>query len=176
MRPHRPAVLFLAAGTVCAAVGAAVGATACATAKPGGPETTVAPATTSLVVGSSAMGTMNIGTTNTYTAIATPVAVSPDSAFQVLSRVYAMLQIPMAPVAVKRAVGNDEIKIRRRIAGHADAERPRLRRQDGAAERRDVGHPHEPAELRGGHPGRRRAGAHADPGAGEPDRTSRTAT
>jgi len=105
MRHLRPSVLLLVFGT------------ACASAKTGGSETTVAPSTTSLVVGSSAIGTMNIGTTNTYTAIATSVSVSPDSAFQVLSRVYAMLQIPVAPVAVKRAVGNDEIKIRRRIAG-----------------------------------------------------------
>ena len=105
MRHLRPSLLLLALGT------------ACASAKPGGSETTVSPSTTSLVVGSSSMGTMNIGTTNTYTAIATSVAVSPDSAFQVLSRVYAMLQIPVAPVAAKRAIGNDEIKIRRRIAG-----------------------------------------------------------
>jgi hypothetical protein len=82
-----------------------------------GKETTVTPQTTSLVVGSSAMGTMNIGTTNTYTAVSVNIPVSPDSAFQVLSRAYAMLELPMAPVSMKRAVGNDEIKIRRRIAG-----------------------------------------------------------
>jgi len=105
MRHLRPSLLLLAL------------ATACASAKPGGSETTVAPSTTSLVVGSSAMSTMNIGTTNSYTAIATSVPVSADSAYQVLTRVYAMLEIPVAPVDVKRAIGNDEIKIRRRIAG-----------------------------------------------------------
>ena len=105
MRHLRPSVLLLVLGT------------ACASAKSGGPETTVTPSTTSLVVGSSSMSTMNIGTTNTYTAIATSVSVSPDSAYQVLTRVYTMLAIPVAPVEVKRAVGNDEIKVRRRIAG-----------------------------------------------------------
>ena len=105
MRHLRPSVLLLVLGT------------ACASAKSGTPETTVAPSTTSLVVGSTIRSTMNIGTTNTYTAIATSVSVSPDSAYQVLTRVYTMLEIPVAPVEVKRAVGNDEIKIRRRIAG-----------------------------------------------------------
>jgi hypothetical protein len=47
------------------------------------------------VVGSSSMSTMNIGTTNTYTAIAMPVSVSPDSAYQVLTHVYTMLEIPV---------------------------------------------------------------------------------
>lgn len=63
-----------------------------------------------------ANGGLTMGLTNTYTAIATSVNVSPDSAFQVLSRVYTMLQIPVAPVEVKRAVGNDDLKVRRRIA------------------------------------------------------------
>ena len=83
----------------------------------GGPETTVTPATTQLLVGRNNAGTMNMKTTNTYTAIATSVSVSPDSAFQVLTRVYAMLELPVAPANGKRAIGNDEIKIRRRIAG-----------------------------------------------------------
>ena len=106
MRHLRPSVLLMVLGT------------ACASAKPGGTETTVAPTTASLVnIGGNNNGTMNLGITNTYTAIATPVSVSPDSAFQVLSRAYAMLEIPVAPVTTKRAVGNDEIRIRRRIAG-----------------------------------------------------------
>jgi hypothetical protein len=106
MRQCLPAVLLLVLGT------------ACASAKPGGSETTVAPSTTSLMSAGGAGGfSKTIGTTNTYTAIATNVSVSPDSAYQVLTRVYAMLEIPVAPVDAKRAIGNDELKIRRRIAG-----------------------------------------------------------
>jgi hypothetical protein len=106
MRHHRPSVLLLVLGT------------ACASTTTGGPETAVAPSTTSLVMGGAANGpTVNMRTTNSYAAIATAVAISPDSAYQVLTRVYTMLEIPVAPVDVKRAVGNDEIKIRRRIAG-----------------------------------------------------------
>ena len=104
MRRHSPLVLLLVLGT------------ACASAKPGGSETTVAPSTAALVSGNLA-STMNIGLTNTYVAMATPVSVGPDSAFQVLTRVYAMLELPVAPANGKRAIGNDEIKIRRRIAG-----------------------------------------------------------
>lgn len=108
MRDLRPFVVLLAFTT------------ACASASPGGPpsETTVAPATTQLVMGGGASN-MNLSTNNTYTAVSVSVPISPDSAFQVISRVYSMLEIPVAPVAVKRAVGNDEIKIRRRIAGIA---------------------------------------------------------
>ncbi|MFI5233370.1 MAG: hypothetical protein ACHQSE_12750 [Gemmatimonadales bacterium] len=93
-------------------------AAACASGgKTGGSETTVAPSTTSLVVGSSAMGTMNINQSNNYTAIATPVPVSQDSAYALLTRAYVMLEIPVVPVDQKRAVGNDGLSIRRRIAG-----------------------------------------------------------
>lgn len=96
----------------------AVFAVACASGgKVGGSETTVAPSTTSLVVGSSAMGTMNINQTDTYTAIATPVPVSQDSAYALLTRAYVMLEIPVVPVDTKRAVGNDALSIRRRIGG-----------------------------------------------------------
>jgi hypothetical protein len=107
MRALSPSVLLLTSFVIgCASSG-----------KDPGKETTVTPSTSNLVVGSSAMGTMSIGTTNTYTAVSVNIAVSPDSAFQVLSRAYAMLEIPVAPVSMSRAVGNDEIKIRRRIAG-----------------------------------------------------------
>jgi hypothetical protein len=107
MRRPRPFVLLLARGTACASSGT------------GAPETTVTQANTQLVGAGSmgATGAMNISTTNTYTAIATSVPISPDSAYQVLTRVYAMLELPVAPVDTKRAIGNDEIKIRRRIAG-----------------------------------------------------------
>ena len=104
MRHTSPALLLLVLGT------------ACASAKPGGSETTVAPSTASLVSANGA-ATMHFGMTNTYEAMATPVTVSADSAYQVLTRVYAMLEIPVAPVGAKRAIGNDEIRIRRRIAG-----------------------------------------------------------
>jgi hypothetical protein len=105
MRHTSPALLLLVLGT------------ACATAKPGGSETTVAPSTTSLVSANPGSATMHIGMTNSYEAMATAVSVGPDSAYQVLTRVYAMLEIPVAPVGAKRAIGNDEIRIRRRIAG-----------------------------------------------------------
>lgn len=105
MRQISPAILLLAFGT------------ACASAKTGGSETTVSPSTTSLVVGSSAMSTMNVNQTNVSTAIASTVPVSPDSAYALLTRVYVMLAIPVAPVDQKRAIGNDEIKVRRKIAG-----------------------------------------------------------
>jgi hypothetical protein len=55
----------------------------------------------------------------TYIAIATPVGVSPDSAYQLLTRVYAMLEIPMVGVDEKRTIGNDDLKVRHRIAGLA---------------------------------------------------------
>ena len=105
MRRLNPSVLLVMFGAACASAGS------------GGSETTVAPSTTSMIVASSAMSTMSVNTTNEYTAIATPLPISPDSAFQVVSRVYAMLEIPGVPVAARRAVGNDEIKIRRRIGG-----------------------------------------------------------
>ena len=105
MRHIRLPVLLLVLGT------------ACASASSGGTETTVSPTTTSLVSANSAVGTKNIGTTNTYTAIGTSVAIAPDSAFQVLTRVYAMLELPVAPAAGKLAIGNPEIRIRRRIGG-----------------------------------------------------------
>ena len=106
MRHLSPAVILLVFGTACASGG-----------KTGGSETTVAPSTTSLVVGSSAMGTMNINQSNSYTAIATPLTVSQDSAYALLTRAYVMLEIPVAPVDQKRAVGNDALSIRRRIGG-----------------------------------------------------------
>jgi hypothetical protein len=105
MRQFRLPVLLLVLGT------------ACASASTGGPETTVSPATTQLLIGGNNAGQMNIGTTNTYTAIATTVSVPPDSAFQVLTRVYTMLELPVAPAAGKLAIGNPEIRIRRRIGG-----------------------------------------------------------
>lgn len=91
--------------------------TACASASTGGSETTVSPSTTSLVYGGNNAGTMNIGQTTSATAIASTVAVAPDSAYALLTRAYVMLEIPVAPVDVKRAVGNDDLRIRRRIAG-----------------------------------------------------------
>jgi hypothetical protein len=105
MRLLRPSVLLLVFASACASGGSA------------GPETTVAASTATLITGGAANGGQTMGLTNSYTAIATHVGVSPDSAFQVLSRVYTMLEIPVAPVEQKRAVGNDEIRIRRRIAG-----------------------------------------------------------
>src|SRR5471032_2033183 len=104
MRNFLPSVLVLVVATACASTGA------------GGPETTVAQSTASLVMGGGANGGPTMGLTNSYTAIATHVSVPADSAYQVLTRVYAILAIPVAPVEQKRAIGNDEIRIRRRIA------------------------------------------------------------
>ncbi len=104
MRKLRPSVLLLVFASACASSGSAT------------PETTVAQSTASLVMGGGAKGGPTMGLTNSYTAIVTHVPVSADSAYQVLTRVYAMLQIPVAPVEQKRAIGNDEIRIRRRIA------------------------------------------------------------
>jgi hypothetical protein len=107
MRHVSPAVLLLVLGTACASAG-----------KTGGSETSVSHATTSLVSPvSSAAGGMNISTTTEVTAIATPVPVSQDSAYALLTRAYVMLEIPVAPVDQKRAVGNDALAIRRRIGG-----------------------------------------------------------
>jgi hypothetical protein len=108
MRQLRPSVLLLAFAGACATT---------STGKPVTTETTSSSSTASILTGGAANGALNIGTTNTYTAVAIDVPISPDSAFQVLSRAYSMLEIPVAPVSTKRAVGNDEIKIRRRIAG-----------------------------------------------------------
>ena len=108
MRQTRPSVLLLIFAGACATT---------STGKPVTTETTSSSATTNLVGTNTAMGSMNIGTTNTYTAVSVAVPISPDSAFQVVSRAYTMLEIPVAPVSTKRAVGNDQIKIRRRIAG-----------------------------------------------------------
>lgn len=106
MRHLSSAVVLLVFGTACASSG-----------KPGGSETTVAPSTTSIVVGSSAMSTMNINQVNSATAIATPLSVTPDSAYALLTRAYVILQIPVVPVDQKRAIGNDALSIRRKIAG-----------------------------------------------------------
>jgi hypothetical protein len=106
MRTYSPAILLLIVGTACASASAS------------GPETEVAQSTRSLVMGGSAAGgSMNMGLNNSYEAIATSIPLTVDSAYQVLTRVYAMLDIPVAPVEQKHAIGNDEIKIRRRIAG-----------------------------------------------------------
>jgi len=104
MRVPRSSVLML------------VFAAGCASAATGGPETTVSRSTASMVVGST-NGGFNVPITNTYEAIATSVPLTVDSAYQVLTRVYAMLEIPVAPVETKHAIGNNEIKVRRRIAG-----------------------------------------------------------
>ena len=53
----------------------------------------------------------------TYVAIATAVPVPPDSAYQLLLRVYAMLEIQMVPSDRKRTVSNDDLKVRRHLGG-----------------------------------------------------------
>ena len=105
MRQLSPAVLLLVLGAACASGG-----------KTGGSETSVSPSTATLVNGAVG-GSMNISTTTTVTAIATAVPVTQDSAYALLTRAYVMLEIPVAPVDQKRAVGNDALVIRRRIGG-----------------------------------------------------------
>jgi hypothetical protein len=106
MRHLSPAIALLMLGAACASGG-----------KTGGSESTISPSTTSLVVGSSSMSTMNITQSNMVTAIATPLSVSQDSAYALLVRAYVVLAIPVVPVDQKRAVGNSELSIRRKIAG-----------------------------------------------------------
>jgi hypothetical protein len=111
MSPLRPVLSLFVLGTACA--------TGCATGgSTGGTETTVAPSTASMVVGSSAITTMNVGVVNSYAAIATAVPVSPDSAYRLLVRVWTQLAIPISQQApLGRTVGNDGLDIRRHIAG-----------------------------------------------------------
>ena len=106
MRSLAPAFMLLALGTACASGGKTTG----------GSETTVSPSTATLVNGAT-MGSMSINMENSATAIATPVPVSQDSAYALITRAYVMLEIPVAPVDRKRAVGNDALTIRRRIGG-----------------------------------------------------------
>jgi hypothetical protein len=90
-------------------------AAACASSAPGGPETTVVPMTTSLI---SNGGTLNIGGTTSYTAIATTLPVLPDSAYRLLQAAYAKLEIPVAQQDGKeRSIGNDVLRVRRRLGG-----------------------------------------------------------
>jgi hypothetical protein len=105
---HVSTIALLAFAAACASNG-----------KSGGSETSVSPSTTSLVSPtSSSMGsTMNITTSNEVTAIATPVPVSQDSAYQLLIRAYTVLAIPVVPVDQKRAIGNSVLQVRRRLAG-----------------------------------------------------------
>lgn len=78
-------------------------------------ETAVVPVTTSLV---NSGGTLNIAGANTYSAIGTRLAVRPDSAFKLLEAAYAKLEIPVSREDVKgRSIGNDGLKVRRRIGG-----------------------------------------------------------
>ena len=104
----RPSILLLAFGTACAANGKG-GATS---------ETSVSPSTTQLVVGSSSVASMNVGVTNSVTAIASAVSTSRDSTYQLVRRVYAELQIPVSMEnGSSRAVGNETLKIPRNLAG-----------------------------------------------------------
>lgn len=89
--------------------------TACASATTGGPDTTVGAGASSLIVGASGMG---LGVANTVTAIPADVPLSPDSTFKLLQAVYTKLQIPVAQRSdVDRTIGNDALKVRRKLAG-----------------------------------------------------------
>ena len=97
-----PSVLFIVFAAACGASRA-------------GTETTMTPVTTQLI---SNGGTMHVGVATSYTAIATSVPVRPDSAFKLLQAAYAKLEIPISQQDTKaRSMGNDGLKVRRRIAG-----------------------------------------------------------
>ena len=93
----------------------AASAAACATAATAGPDTSMTPMTTSLV---STTGTFVIGNTNQYTAISTTLPIKPDSAYLLLEAAYKKLEIPVTEDdGSRRSVGNDLLKVRRRLAG-----------------------------------------------------------
>ncbi len=90
---------------------------ACSTGQTGGIETTVAPAASGVMSGS---GAMNLGVSNTVTAISTALPLSPDSAFKLLKAVYAKLEIPIAEVSDRdRTIGNEGLRAHRTLAGMA---------------------------------------------------------
>jgi len=94
---------------------AAVLAAACAHSPGGGPDTSVTPMTTSLIAPG---GTFIVGNTNQYTAIATTVPVKPDSAYDLVQAAYKKLEIPLTQYDARSlSVGNDVLKVRRRIGG-----------------------------------------------------------
>jgi hypothetical protein len=105
MSRRRAAVLLLAIGTAWT--------TACASSKSAAgddPGVLVAPTKT--------IGRFAI--TNTYASIGTAVPVPPDSAYQILKRVYTILEIPVSEESQKdHSVGNESLKVRRRLAGLA---------------------------------------------------------
>ena len=100
--PRVTALIALAASVVAGG--------ACASSQPSGdPGMLVLP-----VAGGGRRGSM----TNTYAAIATPVSVSADSAYEVLKRVYDLLDIPVTQESEKdRSVGNQDLRVRRNVAG-----------------------------------------------------------
>jgi hypothetical protein len=56
--------------------------------------------------------------TNSYTPIGVAVSISPDSAYEVIKRVYTMLEIPVSQSSLKdHSVGNDRIEVRRKLGG-----------------------------------------------------------
>ncbi len=63
-------------------------------------------------------GTTNIETTTSSIALSTTLPVAPDSAYTLLKAAYAKLDIPIAKLdASSRSVGNEVLKVRRRLAG-----------------------------------------------------------
>jgi hypothetical protein len=80
--------------------------------------TAVAPVTTSIIVGGTSIA--NVGQTVEYTAIATWIPLSPDSAYALLKAVYAKLEIPISEQSDgAHSIGNEVIKARRRFGGMA---------------------------------------------------------
>lgn len=85
-------------------------ATACATSQSTetDPGTLIAPT----------IGAGKFAITNSYASIGVAVPVSQDSAYQILKRVYLLLEIPVAQESdVDYSVGNDDLKVRRKMAG-----------------------------------------------------------
>ncbi len=107
MKRLLPSVLVLVFSAACASQkGVAVG------------ETSVTPNTTQLIVGSSSVNSLSVGMTSSTTSIATSVPTSQDSTYQLVRRVYAELEIPVSiENGSSRSVGNETMKVRRRLAG-----------------------------------------------------------
>jgi hypothetical protein len=95
----------------------ALASAACSASTSGGTrEPTVDPMPSGMLTTGS--GTMDVGATAEVTAIATPLPVSPDSAFKLLRAVYAKLAIPLSQVdSAHRTLANSGLKVHRQVGG-----------------------------------------------------------
>lgn len=98
----RPAIILLVTGAACASV------------KPAVPDP-MAPLTSDFI-GPALSKKSRIA--NTYTPIITAIPLGPDSAYQILKRVYINLQIPVSQESdTDRLIGNSALSVRRKLGG-----------------------------------------------------------